>query len=101
MMTEDSIRLYYINLLNDFIISKIPNNEPTVIKIIDVGNFLIIKGISSLSEPLDIFSITNEFKEKYGTPEDFKFNTIDLIDYSTEKDYKLFNIPILTSVRYV
>lgn len=98
---DDTMRLCYINLLNDFIMSKIPNNEPTIIKIVDVGNFLIIKGISTLSEPLDIFSITNEFKEKYDTPEDIKFNTIDLIDYSTEKDYKLFNVPILTSVRYV
>lgn len=97
---DDMFRQYYINLLNDFIINKVPNNEPTIIKIIDVGNFLIVKGTTSLYEPLDIFTITNEFREKYDIPEEIRLNTIDLIEYSSEKEYKFCDSSILTSVRY-
>ena len=96
----NEIRLYYINLLNDFIISKFPKNETSFIKIIDVGNFLIIKGITTNSTPLDMFTIVNEFTEKNNPPKELNFNTIDLIEYSSEDYFNLSDIPILISTRY-
>jgi hypothetical protein len=98
---NNSLRLCYLNLLNDFILNKIPNNETSVIKIIDVGNFLILKGSTTLSKPLDIFLITKEFMEKFELPDDIKFNTIDLIEYSiNDEEYEFKDIQILSSIRY-
>jgi hypothetical protein len=98
---DNSLRLCYLNLLNDFILSKIPNNETSIIKIIDVGNFLILKGSTTLSSPLDVFLITKEFKEKFELPDEVKLNTIDLIEYSiNDEEYEFKDIQILSSIRY-
>lgn len=97
---DNKLRLYYINLLNDFILNKIPSTEFSIIKIIDVGNFLIIKGHTTLTTPLDIFEITNEFKNKFELPEDVKINTIDLIEYSSDNKCEFKDVQILTSTKY-
>ena len=96
----NEVRLYYMNLLNNFIIKKIPKNEMSIIKIIDIGNFLIIKGSTSSPDPLDIFSIVNEFMETYNVPEEIKFNTVDLIEYSSDSFINFKDVPVLVSTRY-
>ena len=80
-------KLSIVNLLSDFILSKIPSIEESIIQIADCNNFYIIKGKTTYSTPLDINKIKDEFIEKFKSKIDtIKLtNTIDLIEY----DYKL------------
>ena len=83
-------RILIINLFSDFILSKIPHHEETIIKVIDCTNFFIIKGKTSYNQVLDLTIILDEFLKKY---EDHLgkvklSHTVDLIEY----DVKM-NIP--------
>jgi hypothetical protein len=83
-------RILITNLFADFILSKIPYNEETIIKIVDCKNFFIIKGKTSYNQVLDLTVILDEFLKKY---EDHLgkvklSHTVDLIEY----DVKM-NIP--------
>ena len=83
-------RILVTNLFADFILSKIPHNEETIIKIVDCKNFFIIKGKTSYNQVLDLTVILDEFLKKY---EDHLgkvklSHTVDLIEY----DVKM-NIP--------
>ena len=83
-------RILIINLFSDFILSKIPHNEETIIKVVDCTNFFIIKGKTSYNQVLDLTIILDEFLKKY---EDHLgkvklSHTVDLIEY----DVKM-NIP--------
>jgi hypothetical protein len=83
-------RILITNLFADFIVSKIPHNEETIIKVVDCTNFFIIKGKTSYNQVLDLTIILDEFLKKY---EDNLGNvklshTVDLIEY----DVKM-NIP--------
>ena len=81
-------RLFTTNLFADFILSKIPNTEESIIKVIDCTNFLIIKGKTSYNDLLDLSTLTSEFEEKYSSMiGDVKItHTIDLIDYNCKLD---------------
>ncbi len=76
--------LFTTNLLADFILSKIPNTEESIIKVIDCKNFLIIKGKTSYNDVLDLVTLTSEFEQKYSKLiGDIKItHTIDLIEYA-------------------
>lgn len=83
-------RILITNLFADFILSKIPHNEETIIKVVDCTNFFIIKGKTSYNQVLDLTIILDEFLKKY---EDHLgkvklSHTVDLIEY----DVKI-NIP--------
>jgi hypothetical protein len=83
-------RILITNLFADFILSKIPHNEETIIKVVDCTNFFIIKGKTSYNQVLDLTIILDEFLKKY---EDHLgkvklSHTVDLIEY----DVKM-NIP--------
>lgn len=79
------MRILCIKLLSDFILSKFPNDVKSIIKVIDVGNFIVIKGKTNSSEVLDISNITTEFKKKYENLFDtFNLNTIDIVEYQCE-----------------
>jgi hypothetical protein len=83
-----------VNLFSDFILSKIPKNEKTIIQVIDVINFVVIKGKTSYKEILDITKIKEEFIEKFPQIEiGYKLkNTIDLIEYDCKmKDITSFD----------
>jgi hypothetical protein len=96
-----SLRHNYIILLNEYIINKIPKNESSLIKILDVGNFLILKGFTTYNKDLDILKIVDEFRERYDIPENIKMNTIDLIEYSSDYDYfKINNSEIFSSTKF-
>ena len=58
-------RILITNLFADFILSKIPHNEETIIKIVDCKNFFIIKGKTSYNQVLDLTVILDEFLKKY------------------------------------
>lgn len=79
-------RVFVTNLLSDFILSKIPHNEDSIIKVIDCKNFFIIKGKTSHDEVLNLPTIIEEFIKKH---EDVINNiklshTIDLIEYNVK-----------------
>ena len=77
-------KVFLTNLLADFILSKIPKNEHSIIRVIDCGNFYIVKAKTSHKEVLDISEIITEFSEKFsefiGDKEITR--TIDLIEYN-------------------
>jgi len=77
-------KLFTTNLFADFILSKIPNTEESIIKVIDCKNFLIIKGKTSYNDVLDLVTLTSEFEQKYSKLiGDIKItHTIDLIEYA-------------------
>jgi hypothetical protein len=76
-------RVFITNLFADFILSKIPKEEQSIIKVVDCKNFYIIKGKTSSKEILDLPTITSEFSQKFHQfIGDIKMShTIDLIDY--------------------
>ena len=77
---------FLVNLLSDFILSKIPPEEKSIIKVIDCENFYVLKGKTSSKEVLFIPNIISEFKEKYSEYIENKSitHTIDLIEYDSE-----------------
>jgi hypothetical protein len=80
-------RISKINLFADYILNQIPHSEKTIIKIVECGNFLIIKGKTSHNDILDISKIKTEFCEKFEISLDVFsiFNhTIDLIEYDVK-----------------
>jgi hypothetical protein len=83
-------RILIINLFSDFILSKIPHNEETIIRVVDCTNFFIIKGKTSYNQVLDLTIILDEFLKKYedNLGKVKLTHTVDLIEY----DIKM-NIP--------
>ena len=57
-------RIFTTNLFADFILSKIPHTEQSVIKVIDCNNFYVIKGKTTSNEILDLVTLTSEFEKK-------------------------------------
>jgi len=83
ILKNPNSRISIVNLLSDFILSKIPNNEDTIISVVDCKNFFVIKGKTSYKELLDIPKIVDEFVTKFSTYlGEYKMtHTIDLIEY--------------------
>lgn len=77
---------FLVNLLSDFIIGKIPQDEKSIIKVVDCGNFYVIKGKTSSKDVLFIPNIISEFNEKFKEYIDERklTHTIDLIEYDSE-----------------
>jgi hypothetical protein len=83
ILKNPNSRISIVNLLSDFILSKIPDNEETIINIVDCKNFFVIKGKTSYKELLDTPKIVDEFVTKFSNHiGDYKVtHTIDLIEY--------------------
>lgn len=81
-------RLGIVNLLSDFILSKIPKKEKTKIQVIDMVNFVVIKGKTSYNQILDITLIKEEFIETFKNIDigNKLKNTIDLIEYDCKME---------------
>lgn len=79
-------RLLVTNLFADFILSKIPHIEDTIIKIVDCKNFFIIKGKTSYNQVLDLTIILEEFLKKHeGHIGNIKLShTVDLLEYDVK-----------------
>jgi hypothetical protein len=87
-------RVFITNLFADFILSKISNEEQSIINVVDCKNFYIIKGQTTSKEVLDLTTITSEFSQKFESliGNTKMSHTIDLIDY----DSKLPDVSNLT-----
>ena len=83
ILKKPDSRIYTVNLFADFILSKIPYNEETIITVSDCKNFMLIKGITTHNDILDLHLLTNEFNEKYN-PSFPVSHTIDLIEYGSK-----------------
>lgn len=79
-------KIFTINLLADFILSKIPQEEQTIIKVVDCVNFFIIKGKTTYKEVLDFSSLVSQFQSEHtGVIDNTKItHTIDLIEYGVK-----------------
>lgn len=80
---------FIVNLLADFILSKIPHHESTIIKVVDLENFIVIKGKTSSKEVLMLQSIISEFIEKFKIDKQLT-HTIDLIQYDVKMEKSKF-----------
>jgi hypothetical protein len=83
-------RLSAVNLFADFVLSKIPKEQQTIIQVVDCLNFYVIKGKTTHNDLLNMSEIIDEFKIKYEEflPEHVNgkklSHTIDLIEYNKE-----------------
>jgi hypothetical protein len=86
ILKKPSSRIFLVNLFADFILSKINQEESTIIKIVDCINFYIIKGKTTSKEVLNIPTLLDEFITKYSKElNGIKLShTIDLIEYDTK-----------------
>jgi len=77
-----------VNLFADFILSKIKKTEKSIIQVTDCGPFMVVNGLTTSSEYLDINEIKNEFKESFSDLlkdlEMSDINTIDVISYNQD-----------------
>lgn len=74
-----------VNLLADYVVSKLSSDVKSIIQITDCGSFYVINGITESSETLDIPSIVSTFEKQFSSFLDGKkINTIDLISYGEE-----------------
>jgi hypothetical protein len=84
-------KLSIVNLFADFILSKIPHEEETLIQVADCNNFLVVKGKTSYNIPLNLSEIKNEFTNKFEHffSELTLTHTIDLIEYDCDIKEKI------------
>jgi hypothetical protein len=79
-----------VNLFADFILSKIDQNENSIIQISDSGYFYLVNGITTSESFLDINSLRDEFVEKYKDLLDYldikSINVVDVIKYDQKVD---------------
>ena len=77
-----------VNLLADFILSKTDKKENSIIQVSDCGPFMVINGMTTSNEVLDLEKIKKEFTDWFSEliPDiDIdKLNTIDIIRYGEE-----------------
>jgi hypothetical protein len=84
-------RIFLVNLFADFILSKIPNTENSIINVVDCKNFFVVKGKTSSKDLLNLSEIITEFSSKFSSYiiENKITHTIDLIEYDQElKSFK-------------
>lgn len=86
ILPKKGSRYQIVNLLSEFILSKIPTDHTSVIEIVDCKNFYIVKGTTTYDVVFNLSEIIEEFKKKYEdiVPSKTIFKTIDLIEYSTK-----------------
>jgi hypothetical protein len=77
-----------VNLFADFILSKIKKTEKSIIQVTDCGPFMVVNGLTTSNEYLNINEIKNEFKESFSDLlkdlEMSDINTIDVISYNQD-----------------
>ena len=83
IIKKPSSRIFLINLFADFIISKIPHEEQSIINLVDCKNFILVKGKTTSKTLLNLSDISKEFSNKFSEYlNDNKItHTIDLIEY--------------------
>lgn len=85
-MTEIENKKFFVNLFAEYILDKIGISTNTKIEIVHLDNFIVIKGLTSSNEILNLIEIKQDFIDLY---KDYNFenhlsHTIDLIEYGVE-----------------
>ena len=92
-----------VNRLSDFILTNVSEEYKTVIEVVYLGNFFVIKGLTESDKVLNLREIVDKFTEKYSyllTPHNItNINFIDIISYNHKfndisTDFKLFDSEI-------
>jgi hypothetical protein len=77
-----------VNLFADFILSKIDNSHKSIIQVTDCGAFMVVNGLTTSEDLLDILNLKQEFVERFSdilTPlEITDINIIDVIRYNQD-----------------
>jgi len=86
IIKKESSRIFVLNLFADFIVSKIPHEEQSIINLVDCKNFILVKGFTTSKEILNLTEISNEFSKIHAKYlEKHKItHTIDLIEYNKD-----------------
>ncbi len=76
-------REFFVNSFSEFILSKIPFKENSIVQVVDCENFYVVKGKTTSKEILDLNKIKDDFLTQNPDLKNEKklLNTIDLIDY--------------------
>lgn len=81
-------RRYFVNLFADFILTRIDDNEKTIIQVTDCGHFLVVNGKTSSNKQLDLDKIKTDFMSFFGDGLSElgieRLNIIDIIQYYQE-----------------
>lgn len=74
---------FVVNSLSNFVIEKLGVESSSVIKVVDLKNFFVIKGKTDSKDILNLNDLISEYSSKYSQYlESIKItNTIDLIEY--------------------
>ena len=54
-----------VNLFADFILSKINNSHKSIIQVTDCGAFMVVNGLTTSEDLLDILKLKEEFVESF------------------------------------
>jgi predicted RNA-binding protein with RPS1 domain len=77
-----------VNLFADFILSKINNSHKSIIQVTDCGAFMVVNGLTTSEDLLDILKLKEEFVESFSNTlkslEITDINIIDVIRYKQE-----------------
>lgn len=92
-MTQELLdRIFYLNLFKSFILSKV---EPgSIIKLIDLDNFVVVKGTLVSKTPINLFELGKTFSEenKHLFQTEQKINTIDILSYNFDAKMAPLNV---------
>lgn len=82
------IKMVILNRFAELICKTLGEKESTKIEVVDCENFIVVKGLTSSKEILDLNHLKEKFVERFQTDnEGFKIgNTIDLIQYGVVMD---------------
>ena len=85
-LKKESSRVFMINLFADFIISQIPYDEQSIIKVVDCNNFILVKGKTTSKTLINLSELSNQFSQKYSKYlNNIKItHTLDLIEYDQD-----------------
>ena len=93
ILKKKGSKIFIVNLFADFILSKINKSESTEIRVVDCGQFFVVKGKTSSKEVLNLSNLTLDFKNEYKDLIEEKklIHTIDLIEYDSKfiRDLKI------------
>ena len=84
-------RIFYLNLFSKFILSKV--GEGSIIKLVDMDNFVVVKGNIVSDTPINLFELGKKFDETHKDlfEENIKINTIDILNYDFNSNIYEFN----------
>ena len=79
---------FIVNSLANFIVEKLGHDLSSIIKVVDLGNFFVIKGKTESKDIINLNDVISDYSSKFSQYlESIKItNTIDLIEYDCKMD---------------